>query len=54
VYAVGGDGTILHYDGASWSVTTSGTSVSLFAVWGTSSGEVYAVGDYGMILRGTR
>lgn len=26
----------------------------LRGVWGTSSSDVYAVGDYGVILRGTR
>jgi len=51
---VGYVGTILHYDGTTWSTMTSGTGWNLSGVWGTSSGDVYAVGSYGIILRGTR
>jgi len=54
VYAVGDGGTILHYDGNSWSTMTSGTTVVLNGVWGTSSGDVHVVGVYGTILRGQR
>ncbi|HTK42658.1 MAG TPA: Ig-like domain-containing protein, partial [Gemmatimonadales bacterium] len=44
VYAVGAGGTILHYDGHSWSAMTSGTGASFSGVWGTSAGDIYAVG----------
>lgn len=50
VFAVGTDGTILHYDGSSWSSMTSGTSKSLRDVWGSSGSDVFAVGVYGTIL----
>jgi hypothetical protein len=33
---------------------TSGTDLSLDAVWGKASNNVYAVGVYGIILRGAR
>ncbi len=56
LFAVGGDtggwaptrGTILHYDGSGWSTTQ--TDHELNGIWGNSSSDVYAVGDYGTIL----
>ena len=50
VYAVGDGGTILHYDGNTWSNMPSGTSDTLSAVWGSSSSDVYTVGTNGIIL----
>jgi hypothetical protein len=50
VYAVGNQGTILHYDGNSWSPMTSGTGQNLLSVWGTSSSDVFTVGAIGTIL----
>ena len=54
VYAVGHGGTILHYNGTSWSSQTSGTTNNLYGVWGTSNGNhVFAVGASGTILYST-
>jgi hypothetical protein len=50
VYAVGEYGTILHYDGNSWSDMTSGSTASLLDVWGSSPSDVYAVAYGGTIL----
>ncbi len=57
VFVVGGGsdtvndgGTILHYDGSSWTPMESGSSEVLFAVWGTASDDVYAVGDNGTVI----
>ncbi|MDY6835720.1 MAG: hypothetical protein SVY53_13060, partial [Chloroflexota bacterium] len=50
VFAVGGDGTILHYDGSDWSGMTSPTSRWFSGVWGSSSTDVFAVGGDGTIL----
>ncbi|MFC1639220.1 WD40/YVTN/BNR-like repeat-containing protein [Gemmatimonadota bacterium] len=50
VYAVGWNGTILHYDGSSWAMMTSGTTEDLWGVTGTSPIDVYAVGNNGTIL----
>ncbi len=50
VFAVGEDGTILHYDGSTWSSMISGTSSDLLNVWGSSSSHVFAVGEDGTIL----
>ena len=44
VFAVGQNGTILHYDGSGWSPMDSGTTKTLNGLWGTSSSDVYAVG----------
>ena len=44
VFAVGGSGTILHYNGSSWSAMTSGTTQYLNGVWGSSGSDVFAVG----------
>lgn len=44
VFAVGGNGTILHYDGNSWTQMESGTNRHLADVWGFGANDVYAVG----------
>ncbi len=44
VFAVGYSGTILHYDGNTWSVQASGIAVLLSGVWGSSATDVFAVG----------
>jgi hypothetical protein len=44
VFAVGADGTIVHYDGATWTPMSSGTSAELFSVWGSNSDNIFAVG----------
>jgi hypothetical protein len=46
VFAVGEGGTILHYDGDSWSAMSSPTMAGLCGVWGSSSNDVFAVGGY--------
>jgi len=53
VYAVGHGGTILHYNGTSWSSQTSGTTNNLYGVWGYDSSNVFAVGYGGTILYST-
>jgi len=45
VYVVGDSGTIVRYDGGSWSTQTSGTTSGLKGVWGSSSTDIFAVGD---------
>jgi hypothetical protein len=51
VYAVGKQGTVLHYDGASWTALDSGTTKWLLAVGGSAADDVVAVGEGGTILR---
>ena len=50
VFAVGHDGTIIHYDGSAWAPMISNTTEDLNGVWETSS-VAFAVGDNGTILR---
>jgi len=50
VFAVGSSGTILHYDGTSWTSMSNATTERLWSVWGSSSTDVLAVGDSGTIL----
>lgn len=50
VFAVGGAGTILHYDGSQWNKMESGINNPLYDVWGSSQNDVYAVGTGGLIL----
>jgi hypothetical protein len=45
-------GTTLHFDGTSWSTVASGTTKSqLNAIGGHGTGNVWAVGDQGTLLR---
>ncbi|HUS31553.1 MAG TPA: hypothetical protein VMZ53_23770 [Kofleriaceae bacterium] len=52
-WAVGGAGTILHYDGQSWTVAPTLTNRALRAVWGNGPDNVWAVGDGGVVLHRT-
>src|SRR2546427_702355 len=50
VFAVGGRGTIRHFNGASWEQQSSSTTNSLDVVSGTSASDVFAGGTFGTIL----
>jgi hypothetical protein len=50
VFAVGWDGLIIHYDGATWSPMDSGVSESLHGMWGSSGRDVFVLGARGTIL----
>ena len=50
VFTVGYNGTILHYDGNSWSTMNSNTSASIVGIWGSSSSNVFAVCAAGAVL----
>jgi hypothetical protein len=50
VWAVGDPGTILHYNGTDWSVSTSGVTQHLYAITG-SGNTLWAAGMGGTILR---
>jgi hypothetical protein len=45
IFAVGFDGTILHYDGSAWKKMTVNTSTYFHAVWGSGPSDVWAVGN---------
>lgn len=44
VFTVGGSGTILHFDGRSWTPMAWGKEFGFEGVWGSSNSNVYAVG----------
>jgi len=50
VWAVGDDGLMAHWNGATWSKVASGTTHDLNAVGGSWSGSVWAAGAQGTIL----
>jgi len=50
VFAVGSSGTILFYDGTSWSSVSSPTGNQLNAIHGYSENRIMAVGNGGVIL----
>ncbi len=50
IHAVGWGGTIVHYDGSTWSVIPPVSDANLNAVWGTAADDVFAVGAGGTIL----
>ena len=50
VFAVGDEGTIIHYDGTTWSTMPSSVLAPLRNVWGSSGTSVFAVGDQGTIV----
>jgi hypothetical protein len=52
VWAVGSGGTIIHYDGTSWTPTPSGVRNTFYGVWGSGPNEVYVVSSTAVILRG--
>ena len=54
VFAVGENGTILHFDGAEWSgmaYPADAPGSDLGGVWGSSPSDVFAVGSDGAIIR---
>lgn len=53
IWAVGNGGSILHYDGASWTLkpVPVGVSENLYGVWASGPSSVWAVGAFGRILR---
>lgn len=50
VWVVGAYGTAAHFDGTRWTLTPTGTDVSLRGVSGTSDTDVWAVGEWGTVL----
>ena len=50
VYAVGGYGVVLHYDGNAWSTVSVPTGEILRGVWGSGPSDVFVTGDSGHIV----
>jgi hypothetical protein len=51
VVAVGTSGTVLRYQGSTWSRPSSGTTATLRAVHGSDPSNVFAVGDHGTVVQ---
>lgn len=50
IWAVGDKGTIVHWNGRSWTTSPSGTGMRLSGIWGSGSKDIWAVGDGGTVL----
>jgi hypothetical protein len=50
VWAVGDDGTIVHFDGMKWAARPSGVRTELNGVWAASASDAWAVGDDSVVL----
>ena len=50
VWAVGSNGTIVHYDGTSWTNQKSGVTENLTGIDGTSNKDIWVTGDQGSVL----
>lgn len=54
VTAVGFGGTILHFDGTSWTdVRPAGSTADYYAAWGTGAGDVFVMGNGQALARRT-
>jgi hypothetical protein len=51
IYASGWYGTVIHYNGSSWSALTTNINEHLWGIWGSSAADVRAVGNSGVMLR---
>ena len=51
IVAVGDTGSVLRYDGSTWTRETSPTSLLLRAIWNGGPGQYFTVGERGTILR---
>lgn len=53
-WAVGDDGVVVHFDGKRWQISTSpeaAGSRTLYGVWGTAGGDVFAAGEHVLLRR---
>ncbi len=46
VWAVGYNGTIVHWNGENWDKVESGTKANMTGIWGVSATEIYAVSPF--------
>lgn len=51
VFAAGAGGTLLKFDGLTWSLMQSPTNQTLYALWAKDANNVYACGDRGTLLK---
>ena len=51
IIGVGGNGSIVRYNGTAWSRMDSGSTETLNGVWGASGTDLFAVGNEGTIMQ---
>ncbi len=54
VWAAGSGGTILHWDGDTWTETRSGLQNTFLGIWGSGQGDIWAVSSTEVVLHGTQ
>lgn len=50
IFVAGAAGSVLHYDGSTWTPMASVTGQVLNSIWGSSGSNVFAVGENGTII----
>ena len=50
-HAMGGQQTLMHWDGVNWSIAARPTSMPITDMWGLDTGVLFAVGWFGAVLR---
>ena len=50
VYAIGGQTTLMHWDGGAWSVAERPSSLPVYDLWGLDSGDIFAAGYDGTVV----
>lgn len=53
VWAAGSGGTIVHFDGTTWTASTSGIPNTFNSIWGSGPEDIYIVSSNTAILHGT-
>jgi hypothetical protein len=51
VWAIGGDGLSLHYDGHKWTPVETGSKAILWSLWSGKNKETWLAGNGGTLLR---
>lgn len=50
LWAAGRAGTIIHFDGNEWRTVASGTSATIYALFGFAANDIWAAGENGTVL----
>lgn len=53
IWAVGSGGTIIHYDGTTWTATPTGYANTFFGIWGSGPRDIWAVSSTDVVLHGS-
>jgi hypothetical protein len=53
VWAIGSGGTILHYDGTTWTSTPTGVQNTFYGIWGSGPNDIWVVSSTEVVLHST-